>query len=87
MRFSTRFSLATWHSPVAVAGLASLVSTETERRNLASGDRTPARRFGAVEEQLLFGAVVDPVGAPTLTVQEAPDPRAFHAPDHTLMQN
>ena len=47
----------------------------------------PLGASGAVEEQLLFGDVVDPVGAPTLTVQEPPDPPALHAPDHTLMQN
>ena len=47
----------------------------------------PLGASGAVEEQLLFGDVVYSVGAPTLTVQEPPDPPALHAPDHTLMQN
>ena len=56
--------------------LSSLVATE-----LSLG------ALGAVEDQLLVRAVVDPVGAPTLTVQEAPDPRALHAPDHVLIQN
>jgi hypothetical protein len=42
---------------------------------------------GAVEEQLLFGAVVDPEGAPTLAIPEAPDTPALHTADHTLIQN
>jgi hypothetical protein len=47
----------------------------------------PLRAPRAVEEQLLFGAVVDRVGAPTLMVQETPDRSALHAPDHALLQN
>ena len=57
------------------------------RRICLVATELPLGALGAVEQQLLFGTVVDSVGAPTLTVQEAPDLLALHAPDHTLMQN